>query len=68
MEQQTGLKLEKEYVRAVYFHAAYLTSVQNTSSEMLGWINLCIEMMNNTLRITVISKPASRKIGLDKCI
>ena len=39
MEQQTGLKLEKGYVRAVYGHPAYLTSMQNTLSEMLGWIN-----------------------------
>ena len=37
MEQQTGSKLGKEYVRAVYCHPAYVTSVQSTSYEMLGW-------------------------------
>ena len=37
MEQQTGSRLEKEYVKAVYCHPAYLTSMQSTSWEMLGW-------------------------------
>ena len=31
MEQQTGFKQEKEYVKAVYCHPAYLTSMQSTS-------------------------------------
>ena len=31
MEQQTGSKQEKEYIKAVYCHPAYLTSMQNTS-------------------------------------
>ena len=35
MEQQTGSKQQKEYVKAVYCHPAYLTYMQNTSSEML---------------------------------
>ena len=34
MEQQTGSKLGKEYVKAVYCHPAYLTSMQSTSWEM----------------------------------
>ena len=34
MEQQTGSKLGKEYVKAVYCHPAYLTSIQSTSCEM----------------------------------
>ena len=42
MEQQTGSKLGKEYsviyVKAVYCHPAYLTYMQSTSCEMLGWI------------------------------
>ena len=38
MEQWTGSKLEKEYVKAVYCHPAYLTSMQSTSCEMPGWI------------------------------
>ena len=37
MEQQTGSKLRKEYVKAVYCHPAYLTYMQNTSCEMPGW-------------------------------
>ena len=38
VEQQTGSKLGKEYIKAVYCHSAYLTSVQSTSCEMLGWM------------------------------
>ena len=37
MEQQTGSKLGKEYIKAVYCHPAYLTYMQSTSCEMLGW-------------------------------
>ena len=37
MEQQTGSKSEKECLKAVYCHSAYLTSIQSTSYEMLGW-------------------------------
>ena len=43
MEQQTGSKLRKEYVRAVYCHSAYLTYMQNTSYKMLGWMNPKLE-------------------------
>ena len=37
MEQQTGSKSGKEYVKAVYCHPAYLISMQCTSCEMLDW-------------------------------
>ena len=37
MQQQTGSKLGKEYVKAVYCHPTYLTSMQSTSWEMLEW-------------------------------
>ena len=37
MEQQTGSKSGKEYVKAVYCHLAYLTYIQRTSWEMLDW-------------------------------
>ena len=37
MEQQTGSKLGKEYVKAVHCHPVYLTYMQSTSCEMLGW-------------------------------
>ena len=36
MEQQTGSKWEKEYIKAVYCHPAYLTYMQSTSWETLG--------------------------------
>ena len=35
MEQQTGSKLGKEFVKVVYYHLAYLTSMQSTSWEIL---------------------------------
>ena len=43
MEQQTGSKSEKEYVKAVYCHPAYLSYVQNTSCEMLDWMRHKLE-------------------------
>ena len=43
MEQQTGSKLGKEYVKAVYCHPAYLTYRQSTSCEMLGWMKHKLE-------------------------
>ena len=42
-EQQTGSKQEKEYIKAVYCHPAYLTYIQSTSQEMLGWMNHMLE-------------------------
>ena len=38
MEQQTGSKLAKEYIKAVYCHPAYLTYMQSTSCEMQSWM------------------------------
>ena len=38
MEQQTGSNLGKEYIKAIYCHPAYLTYMQSTSWEMLGWM------------------------------
>ena len=37
MQQRTGYKLGKQYVKAVYCHPAYLTYTQSTSREVLGW-------------------------------
>ena len=37
MEQQSGSKLGKEYIKAIYCHPAYLTYMHSTSREMLGW-------------------------------
>ena len=42
-KQWTGSKLGKEYVKAVYCHPAYLTSMQNTSCEMPDWMNHKLE-------------------------
>ena len=43
MEQWTGSKLGKEYIKAVYCHPNYLTSMQNTSCKMLGWMKYKLE-------------------------
>ena len=43
MEQQTGSKLGKQYVKAVYCHPAYLTYVQSTSQKAPGWIKHKLE-------------------------
>ena len=43
MKQQTGSKQEKEYVKAVYCHPAYLTYMQSTSWETLGWMKHKLE-------------------------
>ena len=37
-EQQTGSKLGQEYLKAIYSHSVYLTYMQSTSFEMLGWM------------------------------
>ena len=38
MEQLIDSKLRKEYVKAIFSHPVYLTYMQSTSCEMLGWI------------------------------
>ena len=43
MEQWTGSKLERENIKAVYCHPAYLTYMQSTSCEMPGWMNHKLE-------------------------
>ena len=43
MEQQTGSKLVKEYIKAAYCHPAYLAYMQSTSREMLGWMKHKLE-------------------------
>ena len=43
MEQQTGSKLGKEYIKAAYGHPAYLTYIQSTSCEIPGWMNHKVE-------------------------
>ena len=43
MEQWTGYKLGKEYVKVVYCHSAYLSYMQSTSCEMPDWMNHKLE-------------------------
>ena len=43
IEQLTGSKLGKEYDKAVYCHSVYLTYIQSTSWEMLGWMSHKLE-------------------------
>ena len=44
IEQQTGSKSGKEYVKVVYCHPAYLTYMQSTSYEMPGWMKHKLEL------------------------
>ena len=53
MEQQTGSKLGTEYVKAVRCHPAYLTYMQSTFCEMLGWMKHKLESrLSGELSIT----------------
>ena len=58
MEQWTGSKLGKECINAVYCQPAYLTSMQSTACNMLGWMNLKLESRLMKL------KEESEKAGL----
>ena len=49
MEQQTGSKSKKEYVKAVYYHPAYLTYMQSTSWEMLDWMKAGIKIAERNI-------------------
>ena len=44
MGQQSGSNLGKKYVKSVYCHPAYLTYMQSTSCEMLGWMKHKLEI------------------------
>ena len=57
MEQWIGPKLEKEHIKGVYCHPAYLTSMQSTSHKMPGWMKHKLESrllgeISNNLRYT----------------
>ena len=43
VEQWTGSKQRKEYIKAVYYHPAYLIYMQSTSCEMPGWMKPMLE-------------------------
>ena len=49
MEQQTGSKLGKEYVKAVYCHLDYLTYMQSASCKMPGWMKHQLESLFHQL-------------------
>ena len=60
MEQQTGSKSGKEYVKAVYCHHAYLTYMQSTSCEMPGWVKRKLESrLSGEISITPNTKMTS---------
>ena len=44
MEQWTGFKLEKEYIKAVHCHPAYLTYMQSRSCEIPDWMKHKLEL------------------------
>ena len=64
MEQQTGSKSGKEYVMVINCHPVYLTYIQSTSSETLGWMNKLDSRLLGEISITSdmqITPPSSRK-------
>ena len=53
MKQQTGSKLAKEYIKAVYCHLVYLTYMQSTSCKLLDWIKHKLESrLQGEIKIT----------------
>ena len=70
MEQRTGSKLGKEYIKAIYCHPAYLTYMQSTTCEMLGWMKYKLESrlpgeISVTLEIQ-ITPPLWQKVKKNK--
>ena len=51
MEQQTGSKLGKEYIKAVYCHPTYLTYMQSTSWEMPDWMKHKLESTTSDIQM-----------------
>ena len=75
MEQQTASKQEKEVIKAVYCHPAYLTYMQSTSGEMLDWMKHKLESrllgeipVTSDMQMTppYVSKPRRTKELLDE--
>ena len=66
MEQWTGSKLEKDYIKAVYCHPACLNYIQDTSCKMSGWMNHKLESrlpgeISTTLDVQLIPLYNGRK-------
>ena len=49
MEQQTGSKLRKEYIKVVCCHLAYSTDTQSTSCKMLGWMQAGVKIAKRNI-------------------
>ena len=49
MEQLTGSKLRKEYIKAVHFHPLYLTYMQSTPCKLLGWSQAGIKIAGKNI-------------------
>ena len=63
MEKWTGSKLGKEYIKAVYCHPAYLTSMQSTSCEMPAWMKHKLESrLLGEMSITSNTPPLWQKL------
>ena len=64
--KRTGSKLRREYVKAIYFHPAYLAYMQSTSREMSSWMNDMLESrllgeISTTSDMQIIPFMAERK-------
>ena len=64
MEKQTGSKLGKAYNRSVYCHPAYLTFMQSTSCEMLGWMKHKLELKSLLMKVKEESEKAGLKLNI----
>ena len=56
MGQQTGSKSGKEYIKAVYCHPAYLTYMQSTSLETLGWMKHKLESRFSSVQFSSVTQ------------
>ena len=64
MEQWTGSKLGKDYVKDVYWYSVYLTYMQSTSCEMQGWMKHKLESrFPGEISITSDTKIAKKNIN-----
>ena len=64
MEQQSGSKLGKEYIKAIYCHPTYLNSMQSALCEMPGWMKHKLELR----LLGEISITSDMQIKLPLCI
>ena len=66
MERRIGSKLGKWYVKAICCHPAYLTYMQSTSCEMLGWVKLKLESSCVPFSFCLQSFPASGSFPMNQ--